>query len=169
MHSLPEFRRNILVSIRPNYADKIIAGHKTVELRRRFPADVTGAAALIYSSSPIRAVIATVRIKQVLKLPVARIWKQHGPAACISKRAFDAYFRDLKLGFAILFDELRPLANQLSADELIAQFGIVPPQSYRYVTGECVALVNDERLQAAHRHKRRHRAGGSPASRSIAG
>ena len=37
MDAVPEFRRDVLVSIRPFYASKILNGHKTVELRRRFP------------------------------------------------------------------------------------------------------------------------------------
>jgi hypothetical protein len=39
----------------------------------------------------------------------------------------------------------------------------VPPQSYRYLTQECTALLRDERVQASRRHKRGYRARRSPA------
>jgi predicted transcriptional regulator len=168
MDAIPEFRRDVLVSVRPVHAGKILSGKKTVELRRRFPeVSSTGANALIYSSSPVRAVVASVRIKDVVKLPVSSIWKQYGAAACISKDEFDSYFANLKFGFAILLENLRPLVNQLKAADLQAQFGIVPPQSYRYVTGECIALVSNEQFQASDRHKRRYWAGRFTARSGI--
>jgi predicted transcriptional regulator len=166
MDAIPEFRRDVLVSIRPIYASKILDGQKTVELRRKFPeAAIVGATALIYSSSPVSAIVGRARIKHVLKLPVSRIWKEHGTAACISKDDFDAYFAGRKYGFAIFFEAVQALKKQLKAIDLDAQFGIVPPQSYRYVTHKCVALLTDERFQASHRYQRRDRAR-RPSARS---
>ena len=159
MEAIPEFRRDILVSVRPIYASKILHGQKTVELRRKFPeVGATGALVLIYSSSPVSAVVGCARIKHVLKLPVSRIWKEYGVATCISKHEFDAYFAGLKHGFAILFESVKSLKRQLEAAELEEKFGILPPQSYRYLTEECAALLSDERIQTSDRYKRRYRA-----------
>jgi predicted transcriptional regulator len=93
MDAVPDFKRDVLVSIRPVHVSKILTGQKTVELRRRFPElGARGATAFIYSSSPVRAVVGCARIEHVLKLPVSRIWKEHSDAACISRDEFDAYF-----------------------------------------------------------------------------
>jgi predicted transcriptional regulator len=168
MNAIPEFRRDVLVSIRPQYASKILEGEKTVELRRKFPeVGAIGVTAFIYSSSPVRAIVGYARIKDVLKLPVSKIWREHGAAACISKVEFDAYFSGLKDGFAIVFESVQPLKKLFKAADLEAQFGIVPPQSYRYVGGDCVALLSDEQFQTSHRHKRRHRAGGPSARAGV--
>jgi predicted transcriptional regulator len=168
MDAIPEFRRDVLVSIRPHYASKILDGEKTVELRRKFPeVGAIGVTALIYSSSPVRAIVGYARIKHVLKLPVSKIWKEHGAAACISKGEFDAYFSGLRDGFAIVFESVQPLKNLFKAADLEAQFGIVPPQSYRYVGGDCVSLLSDEQFQTSHRHKRRHRARGPSARTGV--
>jgi predicted transcriptional regulator len=169
MDATPEFKRDVLVSIRPHYASKILDGEKTVELRRKFTEiGATGMTALIYSSSPVSAVVGYACIKNVLKLPVSRIWKEHGAAACVSKGEFDAYFAGLRDGFAIVFESVQPLKKLVTAGDLQAQFGIVPPQSYRYVTGECVALLSDEQFQTSHRHKRRYRARGPSARTGVA-
>src|SRR5664279_3272925 len=134
MDAIPEFTRDVLVSIHPDYASKILCGEKTVELRRRFPqVGAAGGMALIYSTSPVQAVVGFARIKHVLKLPVSRIWKEHGDAACISRADFYSYFSGVREGFAILFDGVWPLKKQIKATDLLARFGIVPPQSYRYV------------------------------------
>ena len=168
MDAISEFTRDILMSIRPLYASKILCGQKTVELRRRFPELTTkGSIALIYSSSPVRAVVGYVRIKRVIKLPVSKIWKEHGPAACISKDDFDSYFAGLTYGFAILFESVHPLKNRLIAKDLEQQFGIVPPQSYRYVTDRCIALLTNGWLQTPGRYERRNRARGRSAGSSI--
>jgi predicted transcriptional regulator len=147
--------RDILFSVRPKYASKIIEGTKTVELRRRFRENaVSGALALIYSSSPVRAVVGCARIKYVSRLSIAQIWKQYGGAACITRDDLYAYFSGLKFGFAIILESVQPLARQLDAGELRVQFGIVPPQSYRYVSGDVAAFLNDEQIQASDRHPR---------------
>src|SRR5262249_38547908 len=148
MDAVPEFRRDVLVSIRPIYAAKILSGQKTVELRRKFPQVAsTGALAVIYSSKPVGAVVGTARIKHVLKLPVCRIWVDYRHAACIHKSAFDAYFAGIKDGFVITLDQVKPFRRHLSAIDLEAEFGIVPPQSYRYLSLEYATLLSDEQFQ----------------------
>jgi predicted transcriptional regulator len=58
----------IIISIRPEHARNIMAGRKTVELRRRFPASVLhGTTMLIYSSTPERALVGAVRIGRCIE------------------------------------------------------------------------------------------------------
>jgi predicted transcriptional regulator len=159
MDDLSTLKRNVLISVRPLYAKEIVEGRKTVELRRKFPGtEAAGGTVVIYSSSPVRAVVAVARIKSILYLPVPTIWRQHGSAASISKQAFDDYFCGCDKGFAVLLDKVTPLPRQLDATELKVAYGIVPPQSYRYLGGDCTGLLGDERVQAPHRYKRRDRA-----------
>jgi predicted transcriptional regulator len=157
MDAIPEFTRDLLVSVHPRHASNILNGEKTVELRRRFPERHTrGALVLIYSTAPVRAIVGTARVKHVLKLPISRIWKEYGAAACVSKAEVAAYFSGVREGYAILLDEARPFKRQLTMEALYRRFGIVPPQSYRYITDGCAALLSDERLQAPGRYERSH-------------
>jgi predicted transcriptional regulator len=166
----PDFTRDLLVSLHPRHASNILSGKKTVQLRRRFPQQHTrGALALIYSTAPVQAVVGVARMKHVLKLPVSRIWKEYGAAACVSKAEVKAYFSGLREGYVILLEEVRPFKRQLKMEDLYSRFGIVPPQSYRYVTGGCVELLNNERVQAPDQHERGHWARRRPTRSSIAG
>lgn len=159
MEELPEFRRDVLVSIRPIYASRILEGAKTVELRRRFPEGTAiGATAVIYSTSPVSAVVGVAQIKDVLRLPVPKIWRRFSKAACISKKDFDAYFGELEFGFVILLCNAKHLTHQLTASQLMRDFGIVPPQSYRYLHRSCAALLANEHVETASRHQRGDRA-----------
>jgi predicted transcriptional regulator len=152
------FKRDVLVSVRPEYASKIFDGEKTVELRRKFPeSPVIGSVVLIYSSSPVSAIVGSAQIKAVRKLRVVQIWAQHGEEACISKKDFDSYFRGLTHGFAILLTNARLLKEQIGIVELQQQFGIAPPQSYRYVQQGCSLLLSNERVQGSYRYQHRHR------------
>jgi predicted transcriptional regulator len=163
-----EPRQDFLVSIRPQYVAKILGGRKTVELRRRFPEAVNVEAKVyIYSTSPVRAVVGCAKIKEVQRLTVADIWKEYADAACISRREFYDYFSGTKFGFAILLGAVKAMRNHLSASELEAQFGIVPPQSYRYVTQRFNSLLDDGQFQITHRHSRGNRAGRPKAGRSA--
>jgi predicted transcriptional regulator len=159
---------DILVSIHPTFAGKILAGQKSVELRRRFPVR-TASRLLIYSCSPVSAVVGLAQIKAVLQLPIRQIWCQYGKAACISKEDFDAYFYGLQTGFVVVLEEIRSIRRKLSAKGLQRRFGIVPPQSYRYVSRECTAYFENGRVQAPHRHERDNRVGRPTAGSKIIG
>src|SRR5687768_13507737 len=121
MDATTGFARDVLVSIHPDYALKILRGEKTVELRRRFPeVGAAGGMVLIYSTSPVCAVVGFARIKHVVKLPLAKIWKEYGAAASISKTDFCNYFSGVKEGFAILFGDVSSLKNHVKASDLLS-------------------------------------------------
>src|ERR1700739_2681673 len=157
-------KRAVLFSIRPFYVDKILAGQKTVELRRRFPeVGMSGSTAMIYCTSPVKAIVGSAKISDVRKLSLSTLWRSHGGAACIAKDDFNEYFAGQDHGFAIILTGAKSLQGRFSASDLEAKFGIVPPQSYRYLAEELVAILNDGRLQASGRHKHSDRAGRPPA------
>jgi hypothetical protein len=86
-------KRDVVLSVRPHFSEKIIQGKKTIELRRRFPVSAPrGTIAYIYSTSPVRAMVGSVEIENVLKLPVRDIWKTFGRMAQIDRVDFDNYF-----------------------------------------------------------------------------
>jgi predicted transcriptional regulator len=76
MNNLDLFRHDFILSIKPEYATKIVEGLKKVELRRRFPyGTVTGARLYIYATVPIQAVIGYATIRGVERMPVEQIWR----------------------------------------------------------------------------------------------
>jgi predicted transcriptional regulator len=144
-------QRNFVVSVHPTYAQKIVDGEKTVELRRRFVENVApGAIVLIYSTSPIRAITALAVIERVHYLPIEKIWRSYGRAACICRADFDQYFVGAKRGYAILLGGVKRFRRAVTATDLRAQFGFVPPQSYRYLPQEYYSLLDHEQLQASY-------------------
>jgi predicted transcriptional regulator len=143
--------RDVLFSIRPAHAEKILTGNKTVELRRRFANAVTpGTLALIYSTSPTSALIGSAKIKAVHCTDLPTLWKTHRKAACLNKSDFEAYFAGLQRGYAIILESARPLERPVGLTELRKRFGFEPPQSYQYASPRIRGLIGNERPQAPH-------------------
>lgn len=134
--------KSVIISIKPEYAIKIIEGQKTIELRRRFPLDnIIGGIAMIYASSPIQQIIGYTIIKDVKKLPLSDMWFICQDKACITKEFFNAYFKDLKEGFAIFLSHPVRLENPVNAKQLEKKYSIAIPQSFRYVSNEILKAV----------------------------
>ncbi len=66
----------IIMSIRPEHAFEIMAGRKSVEVRRRFPERVpVGSLMLVYASSPEQCLIGAVCIEGVRRMTPAGLWR----------------------------------------------------------------------------------------------
>jgi predicted transcriptional regulator/DNA-binding XRE family transcriptional regulator len=145
--------RDVILSVRPRHAEKILAGDKTVELRRRFIDEVgVGSLALIYTTSPVRALTGSVEIQEVQRLPVRDLWHRHRVTACLPKSDFEAYFEGLDHGYAIILSRPRQLMRPVALAELRERFSFAPPQSYQYARQGLRGLVEDERPQNPDRH-----------------
>jgi predicted transcriptional regulator/DNA-binding XRE family transcriptional regulator len=137
--------RDVVLSIRPQYSEKIIQGKKTIELRRRFPVSAPrGTLAYIYSTSPVRAIVGRAEIVDVVKMPISDIWKNFSDMAFIKKKDFDDYFSDVTEGFALKFANAKALPRPLDLMELRQRFGFEPPQSFLYANPVLRKALQDE-------------------------
>jgi predicted transcriptional regulator len=146
-------RKDVVFSIRPIHAERILAGSKTVELRRRFSDSVgAGSFAFIYTTSPTSALTGLAEIRGVQQLPVKDLWHRYGEAACLSKLDFDEYFSGLRAGYAIVLSGAKPLSRVIDLEELRMRYDFEPPQSYQYAPARLRQLIANERPQTPHRH-----------------
>ena len=100
----PEQRRpsrDVLFSIRPAHAEKILTGTNGGAARRFASAVTPGTLALIYSTSPTSALTGSAKIKAVQCTDLRTLWKTHRKGACLDKSDFEAYFAGLERGYAI--------------------------------------------------------------------
>ncbi|MGH8143887.1 MAG: transcriptional regulator [Steroidobacteraceae bacterium] len=122
----------VVLSIRPRYVDNILAGLKTVELRRRFPKSSKRSAVLFYSTAPIQAIVGHAVIEDVVQLSLRTLWRRFSKAATITRDDFDAYFKGVTRGCALHLSHIRALATPIHLAELTHKFEFYPPQSYCY-------------------------------------
>lgn len=140
--------RTLLLSIKPAFAEMVLAGRKTVELRRVRPSVDPGMPLLLYASSPRRQLVATGRIADVAWGSPDEVWEAYGADTGVPRAFFDDYFAGSPRAVAILVEDVRPLAAPVALDDLRDRLeSFHPPQSFRYLTGRDV-----DRLLARQRH-----------------
>ncbi len=138
-------QRDVVLSIKPAYSERILNGRKTVELRRRFPVSApNGTLAYIYSTSPVKAMVGMVAIREVLKLPVEQIWSEFKETASIERDQFNGYFEGLEQGFALVFEDVKAFSRPLPLSELRKKFSFEPPQSFLYAKHDLRQALRDE-------------------------
>ncbi len=149
---LPIFReeafkqnRDIVLSIKPQYSEKIMQGLKTVELRRRFPVSAPkGTVAYIYSTSPVRAMVGMAEIDRITKLPINDLWDQFSSTAFIEQSDFFRYFEGVEFGYALHFKRPTSFSKPLPLDYLRSEYGFEPPQSFLYAKHNFREALNSD-------------------------
>lgn len=91
-----------LISIRPGYADAILDGTKTIELRRRIPELANGTRLWIYATRPTAAVVGVATISDVNRAHPRTIWRKHRDGAGVDHASFMVYFKGAQEAVAIL-------------------------------------------------------------------
>ena len=126
--------RMIVVSLKPRFAQAILAGVKTVELRRTVPKIVIPTRALLYASSPVRALLGTCVITSVRSADLAALWHEYGSRSELPFHEFEQYFEGVDAGTALILSEPQALSRPIPLQDLRAKpRGFRPPQSYAYV------------------------------------
>lgn len=143
--SAPNLAANtILLSIRPEYAQKILAGTKKVELRRARPRLEPGDRVLVYVSSPQKAVVGSFQVEEIVEEPLPALWEMVENKAGISPEEFYNYYEGVSTGVGIFFKEIRPFNQPVSLGLLRKKWSSWrPPQSYRYMSNTEYKLVRE--------------------------
>lgn len=121
----------VLLSIKPEFANKIFDGSKKFEFRKVIFKDKRVTKIVVYASSPMQKVIGEFEIETILFNNPKQLWKKTSEFSGISKDYFDAYFVDKKVGYAIQIKSITKYLNPLclKTDLQIK----TPPQSFMYL------------------------------------
>ena len=89
----------ILLSIKPEYVERILDGTKKYEYRKRL-ARSKSSILLIYSTSPIMKIVAKVEIQSIISAAPSTLWEQTKSNAGISRKKYREYFHGCKTAYA---------------------------------------------------------------------
>lgn len=121
---------DVILSIKPNFAESIINGSKTVEFRKKiFKKDVEKI--YIYSSSPTKMIIGYFTISEVIEDTPENLWKRFKNVGGIEKSDFFNYYNEAEKGFGLVIDKVVEFQIHLDPIEFIENF--TAPQSYIYL------------------------------------
>lgn len=125
----------LLLSLKPRFASLILDGTKTVELRRIAPKINPGHNALLYASSPVRKLVGTCRVVDVVVDSKAEIWNRFGRQCALTEEEYEEYFDGAKHAVAIIIDTPQRLQESPSLAAMRNRLsGFSPPQSFRYLS-----------------------------------
>lgn len=123
---------NVLISIKPEFVEKIITQEKKYEFRKRiFTKNVENV--IIYSTVPDKKIIGYFESNEVFKDHPKRLWESFSNKSGISKNDFFKYFKDKDEGYALKIDNLNLFNNPINTDELN---NFLAPQSFKYIDDE---------------------------------
>jgi predicted transcriptional regulator len=123
--------RAVLLSIKPKFADLILAGSKRVEFRRSWAAQEVSVIVL-YSSSPIQRIVGIVEVAEVIIASPTALWKTcTDNGGGLTRDELRAYFAGKSTGVAVLLGNVYKPKKHVTPSDVIGNF--VPPQSFRYL------------------------------------
>lgn len=120
----------ILLSIKPEYAEKILSGEKKYEFRRAIFKNSSVNKVVIYASSPIQKVIGEFDIECVISLDLSELWESTKYHSGIDKECYDSYFHGKEIGHAIKVKKAKRYRKHQDLDDYDIQY---PPQSFCYL------------------------------------
>ena len=133
---MTQVRKNILISLEKKYADDIISGNKTVELRNRRMNLSKGDKIWVYSKQPQGSVVMVTTVKAIDKGSPESLWHQYQKICGITEREFFAYFSGVKIGHAISLYEIEPFRYPVPLEKIRKKDKkFHPPQFSKYLDG----------------------------------
>lgn len=119
----------LLLSIKPEYVEKILQGEKKFEYRKRLAKEDVSYI-YVYSTAPSMKVVASIHIEGHLSDSPTALWEKTKAAAGISRAKFRDYFRGCKTAYAYKLGKVEVFESPKN----LSDFGVaVAPQSFVYI------------------------------------
>lgn len=133
---------SIILSIKPEHANKIFSGNKMFEFRRKIWKDDPPIQRIyLYSSAPVKKIVGYFTIKRIFKGTPKNLWEYCEKKSGLHGYEFLEYFNEAEEGFAIQIDEVFKYHDPLNPLDPDPEFKA--PQNFMYLKSL------NEHLQAA--------------------
>ena len=127
------WHRPLLMSVRPRFAEAILNGTKTVELRRTRVSASLGTRIVLYATAPTMAVVGVVTLEDRDTDRPAIIWRRYRQHLALERHEFDSYLAGTALATALTLSSPQWLEQPHPLAYLRGESVFNPPQSYRYI------------------------------------
>lgn len=123
----------VILSIKPEFANKIFDGTKLFEFRKVIFKNENVKSVLVYSSAPVQKVIGEFQIGKIIKSDLETLWSLTREYSGITEEYFYQYFGDKEFGFAI---QIKNKIKFKIPKCLKEDYNLLPPQSFAYWANE---------------------------------
>jgi len=131
----------VILSIKQQYAEAILSGKKTCELRKgHFPKGVR--LVIIYASNHEGRITGWFTVKEEVVGTPAEIWRRFSDMAGISKEDFDSYYEGSDSAVCLVVGKKQRLEKPFDPTEELK--GFIPPQSFTYPRKEHLPILTSK-------------------------
>ena len=135
--------REALISVKPTFVERFLAGEKSVELRKRSVALSPGSRLWIYSTLPKGCMEAVAEVNRVVVGTPWDIWDKYQDALGLSKSTYSDYVNGASTISAIVTKSIWNLPAKMDLSMLKSQVpGFHPPQFIKYMTDSDPVLIS---------------------------
>jgi predicted transcriptional regulator len=120
----------VILSIKPEFANKIFSGKKKFEFRRSIYKNKAITKIIVYASSPISKLIGEFEVGKIIHSDLESLWDLTKEHSGITEEYYYDYFLGKENGFALEVLKTTTYSEYLCIKET---YGIHPPQSFAYV------------------------------------
>lgn len=123
---------NLVMSIKPQFAESIMNGNKKVEIRRVFSKKWQGSRVSLYASAPISSLIGSATILRVTESKPEEIWEHYNVDLGCTRDDFIEYIDTADEVFAIELNDIQPFTANIPLSQINSLLGseLKAPQSY---------------------------------------
>ena len=123
---------NLLMSIKPKYAQMVFRGSKIIEVRKRFSNKWIGSRVVLYASQPVSALVGEARISSVVCGKPDDIWSKFEAMIGCSWKEFAEYVSSATTISAIELTDIIPYRAPVPLAQVshLLDEDLRPPQSY---------------------------------------
>jgi predicted transcriptional regulator len=145
-------KKHLFISVKPEFAKKIIAKEKKIELRKVKPHVEIGDYVIIYASSPLKSVIGFGTVQQIIETSPEQMWKKYSSILGIDKSRFEEYYAGKRRAIGIEFNEIQKITPIHLEDLRNVTPNFQPPQVYKYVSDMdiCRIIIDNNRNIRVH-------------------
>jgi predicted transcriptional regulator len=127
-------KKYLFISVKPEFADKIVRREKSIELRKIKPHVNPGDYIIIYASSPVKSVVGFGIIKNIIEKTPRTMWQEHSGSLGIDKKRFDEYYAGKKRAIGIEIYNIKKIKPIPLGKLRMIDSSFHPPQIYRYIS-----------------------------------
>lgn len=121
----------VLLSIKPEYAEKILIGEKHFEFRKAIPKIQGVKTVVIYATMPVGKVVGEFEIAEFISASPSKLWETTSEFSGITKRFFCEYFQGRKTAYAIRVKKVK--RYKVPLDLSVVHKSGIAPQSFCYL------------------------------------
>jgi predicted transcriptional regulator len=123
----------ILISIKPEFVEKIFNGEKTIELRKCKPSAKMDDLVIIYCTQPIKAIVGVCKIENILELSPEYLWNKYSKNLGVTEKQYWDYYENNQKAIGIFLKEVSQLVDNVPLKNIKSIYPTFsPPQTFKY-------------------------------------